>query len=175
MYGEILAPYLADPTSVFIISSDFCHWGTRFNYTYYLPSPTSSENEGRVLKSGDRVPRVSKDGGSNDSLKIHESIGVLDRMAMDAVESGRHEAFTKILRDTGNTVCGRHPIGVVMAAIQKVGEGGEKGGVGSGGDGGESAGGMKKGRFKFVRYERSSDCESVRDSSVSYASAFAIL
>lgn len=103
-------------------------------------------------------------------LNIHESIGVLDRMAMDAVESGRHEAFTKILRDTGNTVCGRHPIGVVMAALQKiaVAEGG------NGGDGGEG-GGLKRGRFKFVRYERSSDCESVRDSSVSYASAFAIL
>ena len=31
----------------------------------------------------------------------------------------------------------------------------------------------KKGRFKFVRYERSSDVVSVRDSSVSYVSAFA--
>lgn len=25
-YGRILAPYLADPQSCFVISSDFCHW-----------------------------------------------------------------------------------------------------------------------------------------------------
>lgn len=35
MYGEILAPYLADPQNLFVISSDFCHWGQRFRYTYY--------------------------------------------------------------------------------------------------------------------------------------------
>jgi len=29
--------------------------------------------------------------------------------------------------------------------------------------------------FSFVRYERSSDCTSVKDSSVSYASAFAVV
>lgn len=31
------------------------------------------------------------------------------------------------------------------------------------------------GRFRFVRYERSSDALSGRDSSVSYVSAFAVL
>lgn len=35
IYGEILAPYLADPQNLFVISSDFCHWGKRFSYTYY--------------------------------------------------------------------------------------------------------------------------------------------
>lgn len=35
MYGEIFAPYLADPSNLFVISSDFCHWGSRFRYTYY--------------------------------------------------------------------------------------------------------------------------------------------
>lgn len=34
-YGEILAPYLADPQNLFVISSDFCHWGQRFRYTHY--------------------------------------------------------------------------------------------------------------------------------------------
>jgi hypothetical protein len=33
-YGQLLAPYLADPSNLFIISSDFCHWGSRFKYTY---------------------------------------------------------------------------------------------------------------------------------------------
>ena len=34
-YGRILSTYLADPQNLFVISSDFCHWGQRFHYTYY--------------------------------------------------------------------------------------------------------------------------------------------
>lgn len=34
-YGAILGPYLDDPANVFIVSSDFCHWGRRFSYTHY--------------------------------------------------------------------------------------------------------------------------------------------
>jgi predicted class III extradiol MEMO1 family dioxygenase len=37
---------------------------------------------------------------------------------MDAVETGEHDAFLGVLAETGNTVCGRHPIGVLMAAIE---------------------------------------------------------
>jgi len=77
---------------------------------------------------------------------------------MDAVESGKHAEFVKQLEETGNTVCGRHPIGVFMAAVEAAE------GLGDG-----------KGRFRFVRYERSSEVETVRDSSVSYGSAFAVL
>ena len=28
LYGQLLHPYLADPDNFFVISSDFCHWGT---------------------------------------------------------------------------------------------------------------------------------------------------
>lgn len=31
----MLAKYLDDPGNLFIISSDFCHWGDRFNFTFY--------------------------------------------------------------------------------------------------------------------------------------------
>lgn len=27
-YGQIFSQYLADPQNLFVISSDFCHWGT---------------------------------------------------------------------------------------------------------------------------------------------------
>ncbi|CAH2083484.1 unnamed protein product [Euphydryas editha] len=37
-YGAILAPYLADPQNLVVISSDFCHWGPRFRYTWRDPS-----------------------------------------------------------------------------------------------------------------------------------------
>lgn len=29
-YGKVLAPYFDDPSSVFVVSSDFCHWGSRY-------------------------------------------------------------------------------------------------------------------------------------------------
>ncbi len=79
---------------------------------------------------------------------------------MEAVESGSHEKFWACLRETGNTVCGRHPIGVVMAAIETV-------------MGGEVR--VGKGAVRFVRYERSGEVEDGGDSSVSYASGFAVL
>jgi predicted class III extradiol MEMO1 family dioxygenase len=31
-YGRILSPYLGDPSNFFVVSSDFCHWGSRFQY-----------------------------------------------------------------------------------------------------------------------------------------------
>jgi predicted class III extradiol MEMO1 family dioxygenase len=145
-YGSLLAPYLSDPSNLFVISSDFCHWGSRFRYTYYQPPDDSAPTN---LKSSSRIA---------PDCPIHESIAAVDRESMDAVESGSHRNFLAQLRETGNTVCGRHPIGLFMAAVEKAE------GLGEG-----------RGRFKFVRYERSSLVESVRDSSVSYASAFAVL
>ena len=145
-YGSLLAPYLSDPSNIFVISSDFCHWGSRFRYTYYeLPGSSA----GTSLKSNSRVA---------SDYPIHESISAVDKKSMDAVEGGSHREFLQHLRETGNTVCGRHPIGVFLAAVEKAE------GLGEG-----------KGRFKFVRYERSSLVEDIHDSSVSYASAFAVL
>ncbi|KAF2192098.1 UPF0103-domain-containing protein [Zopfia rhizophila CBS 207.26] len=143
-YGALLSPYLSDPTTIFIISSDFCHWGSRFRYTYYRPSSGPAQQ----LRTSSSSPK---------SPKIYESIAAVDHESMDVVETGSHEEFLQQLEETGNTVCGRHPIGVFMAAVE-ANEGLERG----------------KGRFKFVRYERSGDVESVRDSSVSYCSAFAV-
>jgi AmmeMemoRadiSam system protein B len=144
-FGRLLAPYLSTSTNLFVISSDFCHWGSRFRYTYYQP-PTG--NPKKLRSSSD----VQKD------YPIHMSIKAVDFESMDAVESGQHRSFVEQLEETGNTVCGRHPIGVFMAAVEAAE------GLGQGG-----------GRFKFVRYERSSEVESVKDSSVSYCSAFAVL
>lgn len=30
MFGALLAPYFDSPENLFVISSDFCHWGKRF-------------------------------------------------------------------------------------------------------------------------------------------------
>lgn len=150
-YGMLLAPYLADPSNVFIVSSDFCHWGSRFNYTYYMPSGKSDIAGGVSLRRGD----------SPLDPPISDSIGRIDQSAMHAIESGSHEAFLTDLQKTKNTVCGRHPIGVIMAAIEVLRN--------------KAILPKEKGTFKFVRYERSSEVKTGRDSSVSYASAFAAL
>ncbi|KAF2260435.1 UPF0103-domain-containing protein [Lojkania enalia] len=142
--GSLLSPHLPDPSNLFIISSDFCHWGSRFRYTYYQ-APNHSP---QILRSSSSVPK---------SYPIHESIAAVDKQSMDAVESGSHNEFLKQVEETGNTVCGRHPIGVLMAAVEAC-------------EGLEGGAGM----FRFVRYERSSLVESLRDSSVSYCSAFAV-
>ena len=106
--GAHLAPYLSDPTNIFIMSSDFCHWGSRFRYTYYQP-PDGAATQ---LRPGDKIP---------PSRPLHESIALVDKESMDAVESGSHDKFWEQLNRTGNTVCGRHPIGVVrLPSVKKV-------------------------------------------------------
>ncbi|RPA83979.1 UPF0103-domain-containing protein [Ascobolus immersus RN42] len=145
IYGAALKKYLEDTENVFIVSSDFCHWGSRFQYTAYRETPNSP-----IQKLQGR--RTIPSGGP----PIYKSIEGLDREGMAAIESGDHNTFVRYLALTKNTICGRHPIGVVMAGLEdliKKNEG--------------------KGIFKFVRYEQSSHCTSPSDSSVSYASAFA--
>ncbi|KAL9058101.1 MAG: hypothetical protein Q9162_001963 [Coniocarpon cinnabarinum] len=148
-YGQIFSKYLADPTSVFIISSDFAHWGSRFRYTYYEPM----QGDAIMLKSSSSIPREPA---------IHESIGKVDMRCVEAIERGEVKGWWEVLSLTGNTVCGRHPIGIVMAAIEAIR-------IQAGPDG------QSLGQFRFVRYERSSDCISAKDSSVSYASGFAVM
>jgi len=145
--GHILAPYLADPANAFVISSDFAHWGLRFRYTYYQPSTGPSIN----LSASAKEP--------NDPA-ICDSIKAVDFECIQACETGSHEAWLQVLEHTGNTVCGRHPIGVMMAAVEELRQQQEA---------------HETGAFKFVRYERSSEVKKVRESSVSYASAFAVV
>jgi AmmeMemoRadiSam system protein B len=105
--GRLLAPYLADPANVFVISSDFAHWGTRFRYTYYRPASGTAVS----LGASSKVPK---------DRAIHESIKDVDFECMGSCESGSHDAWLGTLEDTGNTVCGRHPIGVMMAAVEEL-------------------------------------------------------
>ncbi|KAL9363473.1 hypothetical protein Peur_046258 [Populus x canadensis] len=108
MYGRLLAKYVDDPTNFFSVSSDFCHWGSRFHYTRY-----------------------DKKFGS-----IHKSIEALDKMGMDIIETGNADAFKQI------------SVGMLRNCSTKI-------------------------KIKFLRYEQSSQCKTMRDSSVSHASAAA--
>ncbi|KAK5126599.1 hypothetical protein LTR85_009533 [Meristemomyces frigidus] len=146
--GRLLAPYLADPSTAFVISSDFAHWGARFRYTYYQPSAGPATDLPHSMSKAPSDP------------PIHESIKQVDFDCIGACESGSHTAWLEELEKSSNTVCGRHPIGVVMAAIEEVRKQSGKSDVGN---------------FKFVRYERSGEVKKASESSVSYASAFAVI
>lgn len=63
MYGKILMKYLNDPENLFVISSDFCHWGSQFRFTYYDPLFSqiyeSIENLDKMVSFGTLVVFVS--------------------------------------------------------------------------------------------------------------------
>jgi len=120
--GELLAPYLNDSSNLFALSSDFCHWGSRFGYTPY------DQNEGSV----------------------HQYIEYLDRTGMEAIETGDVEVFQRYLKETNNTICGRHAIAIYMHAMRFS---------------------KPEMHIKFRKYDQSSRAMSMRDSSVSYAAA----
>jgi AmmeMemoRadiSam system protein B len=86
-YGQLLAPYLCDPRNVFVISSDFCHWGRRFSYTPHNPA----------------------DG------EIWQHIEKLDHQGMELIEKMNLADFNVYLRSTDNTICGRYPISLLLA------------------------------------------------------------
>lgn len=121
-YGALFAPYLADPESLFVISSDFCHWGKRFRYNYV----------------------------DSSCQRIFESIEKVDRRGMQLIEEQDAPGFAAYLEQTQNTICGRHPIGVLLNAAQALAE---------------------PKSIKFLAYAQSSQCQNAGDSSVSYASA----
>ncbi|CAI0647379.1 unnamed protein product [Colletotrichum noveboracense] len=141
--GKWLAPYLKDPENAFIVSSDFCHWGSHFDYTVYSPDGT--------VEGMQRLRGYSAPAGP----PIHETIKMVDDLAIEAIKTGKHSNFYDNLKQTKNTVCGRHPIGVTMAALEELGEGHPV--------------------FKFVQYQRSSMVTEPSDSSVSYVSAYAVV
>eukprot|EP00873_Tetraselmis_striata_P035273 jgi/Tetstr1/455537/TSEL_042359.t1 len=119
-YGRLLAPYVEDEANLFALSSDFCHWGSRFGYTPY------DQSEG----------------------DIHQYIEYLDRTGMEAITTGEPEVFNRYLKETNNTICGRHAISMYLQAIKNI---------------------KDRMSIEFRKYDQSSQARSMRDSSVSYA------
>lgn len=90
-YGKIFANYLENPRNLFVISSDFCHWGNRFHFAPHNPGC---------------------------GLPIYEQITQLDRDGMDAIETLNPQIFNDYLKRTQNTICGRNPITVMLQAAE---------------------------------------------------------
>jgi AmmeMemoRadiSam system protein B len=125
--GEVLAPYLEDPTNLFIVSSDFCvrpkqHWGRHFDY----------------------MPHDPEKGA------VHQYIEWLDRIGMGLIEAHDSDRLRSYLDSTGNTICGKHPILVLLETFRAC---------------------SLAFRTSFVKYDQSSKAVGKQDSSVSYAAA----
>ncbi|KAG8974882.1 hypothetical protein FRB90_009701 [Tulasnella sp. 427] len=122
-FGKILAPFFARDDTFVVISSDFCHWGQRFTYTYYYPTPLP-------LAPGLQPKQLSSSVAPSEDHPIHKSIKDLDFEALEILRfpsglpptpaSDIHTNFNMYLRRTKNTICGRHPIGVFLGALAEM-------------------------------------------------------
>ncbi|EIN13698.1 UPF0103-domain-containing protein [Punctularia strigosozonata HHB-11173 SS5] len=163
LFGELIAPYLLRDDTFCVVSSDFCHWGARFRYTNYYPDPA-------LVPSSVRATQLSTSTKATmyQHHPIHASISALDHEAMNILTipantatKDAHNVFAAYLAKTKNTICGRHPIGVLLGALAFI-------------DSTKSGDQHNSITMRWVRYEQSSKCASPRDSSVSYASAYVI-
>jgi len=125
-FGKIFAEYLKEDKTLFIVSSDFCHWGTNFDY----------------------MPYNSEDG------EIWQHIEKMDCEGISHITNEDPEAFLTYLKDSKNTICGRHPINVYLYALKFSG---------------------LDTITKLVHYKQSSQVKTRKQSSVSYASIITYL
>ncbi len=140
MYGELLGKYLKKKENLFIISSDFCHWGARFRYTYY----TKTNDENRPIQ-------LSKITFKQLTRPIYKSIEELDFRGIRAIESSSFQDFKNYMHKTNNTICGKHPISILLASLESI---------------------ESQPTLKCLKYDQSSQCKRYEDSSVSYASLY---
>jgi len=175
-----------------MVDAPYVNRGKRFNYTFYYPSQPRDSPLGVI--AGTRLTLSNARSTISPSFPIYRSITALDNEAMDILTlrvppdslsasptasrsrsnsvtseqtpaAHAHTAFASYLRRTKNTICGRHPIGVLLGALGTI----ERDGLWS--KGRDEKDGV---RMQFIRYEHSSECEGVEDSSVSYASAYVV-
>ena len=149
-----LLPYFENDENHFIVSSDFCHWGSRFGYTKYLTSNSATKDS---LSEGDLISLNSHHKLKSSDLPIYKSIEALDKVAMKIANRGSYAEWKSYISATGNTICGQKPIGTILNLLHEYRK--EHGGEG----------------FKWIGYSQSNQAQKVHDSSVSYASGYIVL
>ena len=88
--GKVLYELYKDPKTLFVISSDFCHWGKNFGFTYH----------------------------DKKFKNIWEAIQDLDKQALDIISEINSEKLDEYFKRTKNTICGRNPISIVVSLIE---------------------------------------------------------
>uniref|UniRef100_A0A0N5B690 MEMO1 family protein n=1 Tax=Strongyloides papillosus TaxID=174720 RepID=A0A0N5B690_STREA len=94
-FGSIFQKFITSPETLFVISSDFCHWGRRFDFYPYNP---------------------------NSGVPIWQQIQALDKSGMNAIESLDPDAFDGYMNNTQNTICGSAPIRILLSAVKSARE-----------------------------------------------------
>ena len=102
--GQVLKTYMDDPSNLFIISSDFCHWGRRFAYTGYVGS--EDELKDALQEETEIEMLTARSKLSHHQIDIWENlIEILDKMAMkvlsDTANEARYNAWKQYLEITG--------------------------------------------------------------------------
>ncbi|ESL09834.1 hypothetical protein TRSC58_02441 [Trypanosoma rangeli SC58] len=90
--GAILSSYARDSRNIFVLSSDFCHWGSRFQYRFHYQK--------------------------TDYPGIADAIIAMDHEGMKWLEKRDMNGWYDYLQKTRNTICGRRPISVGMEAVK---------------------------------------------------------
>lgn len=88
--GKVFSSLIEREDTIFVISSDFCHWGNNFGY-----SPFSGKGA------------------------IWEYIERMDKEGIQFIEKIDFQGFTNYLEMTENTICGRNPILLFLNSIQQ--------------------------------------------------------
>ena len=129
--ADALLPLFKRPDIAFIVSSDFCHWGRRFRYTFVPEQPDMM-------------------------LPIWERIKRLDFQGIHCLQGDHQlETFQKYLQQTGNTICGKNPILLILSLLEKF----------------KSLDSLSTFEFTLLQYSQSSQVKTMEESSVSYVAA----
>ncbi|SCU79201.1 LAFA_0B01442g1_1 [Lachancea sp. 'fantastica'] len=152
--GKILSEFLKDSSNAFIVSSDFCHWGRRFNFTGYVGG--TKEIYEALEEDTEIESLTARSKLSHHQVPIWRSIEFLDKFAMSILTReeprDKYDLWKHYLEVTGNTICGEKPISVMLSALSQH----------------ESA----RIQFEWPDYSQSSRVSSVTDSSVSYGAGY---
>jgi AmmeMemoRadiSam system protein B len=172
LLGRVFAPFLADPENLFIVSSDWAHWGRRFNF-----SPTFEFPETDPLGLPGGIPLT----------ELARGISALDHRSMALLEKQELLNFRLHVEKSRTNICGSHALAVFLAAVtelkggagaEKDKDGGKKKKAGGKGEAGSAAAGAAGApaapapihhAITFVKYAQSSTVLTLADSAVSYA------
>jgi len=89
--AEKLAP-LHDGKTLFVVSSDFTHYGPSYDYTPFGPTAAGA----------------------------HDKIAAMQRQAISLLEKKDAPGFRRFLATTGATICGRRPISVLLELLPRI-------------------------------------------------------
>lgn len=158
-YGKLLSEILSRPDVFSIISTDFCHWGQRFSYQ---PTPAAATLSCTIFN--EKVTQREK-----TVTELFKFIQNLDGRGMECISLKQPGAFAKYLKQTRNTICGRHAIQTWLHAVVHS-ESQQSNHKSNGSEENDSDIPMV---IDFIKYSQSSQVTSMRESSVSYASGIA--